>query len=222
MKNSKVVVIFVVVLVAILFIFAAVVPAVAPSQPTAVAQSPATETVPAADASANDTSTESAPAQSDSETTESEPSAENTGSRKDVIRRLEEAFNQDDSSVIAELFSPDFVGHLPENPRFGTSIDIGIMTELVSLLYSALPNLHIESDMIIEEGDFVAQRALISGDFEGEFYDYPPTGDPISFAANVFYRFDDSGKIVEQWIEFDTVSVLQQFGVGGIGDAGPP
>jgi predicted ester cyclase len=215
MKNSKVVVIFVVVLVAIFFIFAAVVPAVAPSQPTAVAQSAATDTVPAATAPANSVPTEEAPAQNEAVATESEAASDtgSAGSRKDVIRRLEEAFNQDDSSVIPELFSPDFVGHMPENPLFGTTIDINTMSDLASLLPSALSNLNVESDIIFEEGDLVAQRALITGDFNGEFFDYPPTEGAIAFAANVIYRFDESGKIVEQWIEFDTVTVLQQFGV---------
>ena len=220
MKNSRYAVILLVVIAVIVFVFVAVVPAVAPSQPTVVAQSEptestSTETPPSGNAPADSASTESAPtqeaAQSASEETSSSGDEAQT-SNIDTIHRLEEAFNQDDNSVIGELFSPDFVGHMPENDLFGSTFDINVMTDLVSILPAALPNLHVESDMLIADGDLVAQRALISGDFEVEFFDYPATGSPVAFTANVFYRFDDSGLIIEQWIEFDTRAVLAQFG----------
>jgi predicted ester cyclase len=205
MKNSRVAVIILIVLAVVLVVFAAVVPAVAPSQPTVVAQSDPTE-IPATEAAPGSSEpTQNAPA----ETSSSAPSSD--GSRKEVIHRLEEAFNQGDRDAVAELFSPDFVGHMPENDLFGSTFDVNAMIDLVSILPAALPDLHVESDMLIAEGDLVAQRALINGTFEVEFFGFPPTGNPIAFAANVFYRFDDSGLIVEQWIEFDTQAVLPQF-----------
>ncbi len=208
MKNSQVVVISLIILVVIVLIFAAVAPALAPSQPTAVAQSVATETAPSNIDSSSTVSAGQPTASSDENTS---PEGSNVSQHMETIHQLEEAFNQGNRDVIAELFSPDFVGHMPENDLFGSTFDINAMTDLVSILPASLPNLHVESDMLIGEGDLVAQRVLVNGDFEVEFFSYPPTGNPIAFTANVFYRFDDAGMIIEQWIEFDTRAVLPQF-----------
>jgi hypothetical protein len=135
------------------------------------------------------------------------------GIGKQTIQRLENAINQDDKAAISALYASDYIGHIPENPIFDTTIDTKQITELLSLLHAAIPNMHVESDFIIEEGNIVAERVLFSGDFQGEFYDFPPTNGHIEFAANVFHQVDASGKITEQWIEFDSQNVLRQFGV---------
>lgn len=132
---------------------------------------------------------------------------------KAAVLRLVEAFNDGNSEVVSEIFAPDYVGYIPDNPIIDSTLDATKISELIQLMDSAFPNLQIESELLIQEGNLVAQRAVIHGDFLSEFYDVPPTENPVEFRVNVFYRFNDAGLIVEQWIELDTLDVLQQFGI---------
>ena len=144
MKNLRLIVLLliVVILVAVAVIFRAVTPVSAPPLATATVsvQSAATESVASENSSA--------------------------GIGKQTIQRLEDAINQGDKTAISDLYASDYVGHIPENPVFDTTIDAKQITEVLSLLHAAVPNLHVESDFIIEEGNIVAERVLFSGDFQ--------------------------------------------------------
>lgn len=130
-----------------------------------------------------------------------------------VLRLINEGFIGGNSDVVNELYAPDYVGHIPENPIIDSTLDVNMMIELIELLGSAFPDLQIESEQLIQEGNIVAHRAVFRGDFLSEFYDVPPTENPVEFAVNVFHQFNDEGKIVEEWIEFDTWDVMQQLGI---------
>jgi predicted ester cyclase len=130
-----------------------------------------------------------------------------------VLRLINEGFVEGNSDVVNEIFAPDYVGHIPANPIIDSRLDVNKMIELIELVGSAFPDLQIESDFLIQDGNIVGNRAIIRGNFLSEFYDVPPTESSIEFAVNVFHRFNDEGKIVEEWIEFDTWDVLQQLGI---------
>ena len=152
------------------------------------------------------------PPSSSPNNTASQNTAQETGdaaSYKDAVNRLNAAIMQDDNETLTELLATDFVAHIPVNPMFDVSLDASMLTEVTSIFHNAVPDLNIESVMLVGEGNVVAQRVVITGEFAGEFYDYPPTGEALQFEANVFYRFDDAGKIAEQWIELDSATVMQ-------------
>ncbi len=136
-------------------------------------------------------------------------SDDTTGSGKAVVEQLVAAIMQDDRDALLGLLAPDFAAHIPQNLMFDVSLDSSLLDEVTSIFHAAVPNLNIESQVLIEEGEYVAQRALLTGDFQGEFYDFPPNDSPIQFAANVIYRIAE-GKIAELWIEFDQPVLLEQ------------
>src|SRR5687768_17248711 len=81
-----------------------------------------------------------------------------------------------------------------------------------------MPDLTAVSEIILVEGNFAAARVRLTGTFTGEFVSpnalpIAPNGKPIEFAVHLLYRFDESGKIVEEWDGFDNLNFLGQLGV---------
>lgn len=129
-----------------------------------------------------------------------------------VQRLIEEGFNQGNVDVVDEVYNPDYVGHLPSSEVNRDSLTFDDYRELITLLRTAIPDLHMSSEMIIEEGNLVTVYAVLQGTFASEFYDMPPTGQAINLAFTVIQRFDEQGKIVEEWIAYDTIALAAQFG----------
>jgi len=73
----------------------------------------------------------------------------------------------------------------------------------------AFSNIHTTVDDQIAEGDKVASRVTMMADHTGEYQNIPPTGNRVKFVFIDVSRVV-SGKIVEEWAEFDMVSILQQ------------
>jgi predicted ester cyclase len=57
----------------------------------------------------------------------------------------------------------------------------------------------------------------MSGVFEREFTQSPigpvqPNGEPVAFHIINIFRYDDEGRLAEEWIQFDNRGVLRQLG----------
>lgn len=63
----------------------------------------------------------------------------------------------------------------------------------------------------IGEGDKVVSRVTMEADHTGEYQRIPPTGRRVTITFIDIARIS-SGKIVEEWTEFDMTSILQQLG----------
>jgi predicted ester cyclase len=68
----------------------------------------------------------------------------------------------------------------------------------------------------IAEGDKVATRISGRGTHSGEVMGAAPTGKKLTWSALVLSRFVD-GKIAEEWVETDGLSLLQQLGLIPVG-----
>ena len=53
------------------------------------------------------------------------------------------------------------------------------------------------------EGDKVVTRYTVSGTHQGEFFGVAPTGERITMSGISIDRFDEGGKMVEEWPEYD-------------------
>ena len=144
-------------------------------------------------------------------------SADLTAYKAAVQRVIEEGFNQGNADVLGEIYSPDYVGHLPPSEKDRVSLTFDDYKEVFILLHASVPDLHVSGEIMIAEGNMVAVRAVLQGTFEGEFYDIPPTGQALNLAFTVIQRFNDEGKIAEEWIEYDTRALAEQFGMGADG-----
>lgn len=127
---------------------------------------------------------------------------------KAILQRAAEAFNNPldrsswfeihDSSVIARGLGPK-------------PLDLEELKHFYHGLWSAFPDLHINVEDMVGEGETVAWRLNVNGIHEAEFRGVPPTGTRVSFSAHYFFRFMD-GRIVERWTNFDRLGVMVQLG----------
>ncbi len=129
---------------------------------------------------------------------------------KKLMRRIfDEVWNQGNLETIDEIFSPDFVTHfLPP----GTPPGKDGIRQYISMYRAAFPDVHIDVEDQIAEGDKVVTRTTIRGTHKGTFMGIPATGKKIQVSAIIITRFED-GQNVESWVEQDRLGLMQQLGV---------
>ena len=88
---------------------------------------------------------------------------------------------------------------------------------LVSMYRSALPDLRIPIEDQIAEGDRVITRWMTHGTHQGELMGNAPTGNRVTFTGYLFDR-SSGGKIEEEWVDYDTLQVMQE--IGGVPQPG--
>jgi steroid delta-isomerase-like uncharacterized protein len=125
----------------------------------------------------------------------------------ELVRDAREEFNANDLDACVERLAPDVIQHLAELPEPRVGRDT--WREGAELIKRAFPDLRVQIDDAIAEGDRVALRLTIRGTHQGEFLGIPATGRPVSYISHEFYRVAD-GLIAEEWICSDTASLFRQ------------
>jgi steroid delta-isomerase-like uncharacterized protein len=134
-----------------------------------------------------------------------------TENNKALVRRAtEEAINGGNLALLDELVSSDFVLHDPNYPQPVRGAEG--LKQYFQTFRSAFPDLHFTIEDIIGEGDTVAVRQTGRGTHQGELFGIPPTGKQLTVTAMIFHRFVN-GKPVENWVNSDSMGMLQQLGV---------
>ena len=64
----------------------------------------------------------------------------------------------------------------------------------------------------VAEGDKVVSRWEASGTHKGEFIGDPGSGKRIEMSGIQIDRPDESGKVVEEWPEYDLLGAMKQIG----------
>lgn len=83
---------------------------------------------------------------------------------------------------------------------------------LIETYRSAFPDVSIEIEEILSEGDKAAVRYIATGTHEGEFMGIEPTGNEVEVVGFEIDRVAD-GEIVESWGLFDAFGLMEQLGV---------
>jgi hypothetical protein len=77
--------------------------------------------------------------------------------------------------------------------------------------------LHVDTDIIIAEGDWLAGRLVYTGTFGQKISQdgvtIEATGKPILFVINVFVRFNKGGIGMADYKEYNRLGWLQQLGL---------
>jgi len=135
--------------------------------------------------------------------------------RETILRVINEVFNQGNVNVFDEVTTPDYVTHNPD----GSTSDREATKQTILAFRAAMPDLNASADPIIAEDEWVAFRLTITGTFQGDFAmgetTFPPTGGPVTFAANVITHFNEDGLMVEEWAEYDIATFAQQLTMMG-------
>jgi predicted ester cyclase len=81
----------------------------------------------------------------------------------------------------------------------------------VAAFRRAFPDLSVEPDLLIAEDDLVAMRATGRGTHLGTFQGLAPTGSSWSATCTALYRVQ-GGAIVDAWVQWDLLAILEQIG----------
>jgi steroid delta-isomerase-like uncharacterized protein len=131
---------------------------------------------------------------------------------KEKARRLmEEAFGQGKTEVIDEVLHSDFVCYDP-NSESGEIRVVDTIKGEIEYFRSAVPDLTYTVEDQVAEGDKVVSRWKASGTHQGEFFGVPGSGNRIEMSGIQIDRFDESGKMVEEWPEYDLLGAMKQIG----------
>jgi steroid delta-isomerase-like uncharacterized protein len=129
---------------------------------------------------------------------------------KAVSRRLvEEVFVGGRLGVADELLDASFVGHdvaMPEPIRGPNGLK-----QLASGYREAFPDLQLMIEDQIAESEQVATRWTARGTHKGELFGISATGKQATVEGITIDRFS-GGKIVESWVNWDTLGLMQQLG----------
>ena len=133
-------------------------------------------------------------------------SAEN----KEIVRRhTQEYWNEGRLDLASELHAPDLVFH---DPTSGVLHGSEAYDQFVTMFRTAFPDMQFTTEDLIAEGDKVVGRWSCVGTHQGELMGIPPTGKQIKTTGIDIFRLS-GGKIVEEWVEWTTLGMLQQLGV---------
>ena len=130
-----------------------------------------------------------------------------TEENKATIRNFYESAGDPERAV--EFVSPDFVDHsLPAGMPQG----LEGYRQLAGLFRQAFPDVQVEVEQLVAEGDMVADRVVVRGTHQGELMGIPATGKQVVLTSTNINRLA-GGQIVEHWGEADNLGLLQQLGV---------
>lgn len=124
-------------------------------------------------------------------------------------RAWDEMFNQKNIAVVDELFASDYIYHGPQGHEFSGTENL---KKILSHYLEAFPDLHIDIEDLVAEGDKVASRVTMTGTHKGELQGIPPTGKEVNTTMILITRFAD-GMVAEDWESRDDLGLLQQLGV---------
>lgn len=127
---------------------------------------------------------------------------------KNIVRRYQEAYNNNDLDSLDEVMAVDVL--TPKiMPGMSSGLEGAKAVHRRSLL--GMPNFHTTIDDLIAEGDKVVARVTMTGTHTGDFWGFPATGNRVTFTGIYIARIEN-GKIVEHWGEEDGISLMQQIG----------
>jgi predicted ester cyclase len=102
----------------------------------------------------------------------------------------------------------------------GFEADYAGLTNYFRSIRAAFDDRSIRRGIIIVEGNQVACQTWIEGRFVREFTQspaglLPPNGQRVVFDLSNIFRFDNHGRLVEEWVRTDYRSFLRQLGAEG-------
>jgi predicted ester cyclase len=132
---------------------------------------------------------------------------------RDLIRVGDEAIAREDDAALRGYFTDGYVFHGP-----GADLSFDQLSAYFGSLRAAFTGLRLVREQIIADGRFLAARTTFSGDFTGVFTYSPigpvePTGQHLEWEVIGTFRYDDEGRLAEEWVQTDYRSFLTKLGV---------
>jgi len=134
-----------------------------------------------------------------------------------LVRVGELELTGEDEAEADSYFAPNFVFHGPD----GAEMDYQGLKAYFASMRAAFDDLTITRGIVVVEGDYVACQTTMTGTFAREFTHspvgpIPPNGNRVVFELINIFRYDDQGRLAEEWVQTDNRSRLRQLGVGDV------
>ena len=131
-----------------------------------------------------------------------------TDQNKKLIEKLfNEVMNGRNLDLVEQIIAPTFVNHGIPNAKTGPSG----FKEIIQQFLDGYPDMRINLEHIVAEGDHVATRGYWTGANKGSFMGMPPTGKKVRVDFIDFWNIQN-GKCVENWVQMDMVGMMMQTG----------
>lgn len=141
--------------------------------------------------------------------------------RSELVSRLVragelEVSGEDQAEVDTYFDKENFRFHGPD----GFESDYAGLTAYFESIRAAFEDRKITRGIIVAEGDTLACQTWIEGTFVREFTQspagpLPPTGTRVTMDLINIFRFDDDGRLVEEFVRTDYRGLLRQLGAEG-------
>ena len=127
-----------------------------------------------------------------------------------------EVLGADQAEIDSYFDTGKFRFHAPD----GFDTDYAGLRDYFKSVRAAFDDRSIRRGIIVAEGDFIACQTWIEGRFVREFAQSPagalrPNGRRIVWDLINIFKFDDQGRLLEEWVRTDYRSFLRQLGAQG-------
>jgi uncharacterized protein (TIGR02246 family) len=126
-----------------------------------------------------------------------------------IFTRRENAWRARDPVALASDHAPDGV---VVSPTGGVLEGRAEIERIYRVWFTAFPDLMLNTEDLLVDGDRAALLCRITGSHAGEFFGVAPTGRRIEVAGAFIYRLED-GHIVHERRVLDFTGLLVQVGV---------
>ena len=127
--------------------------------------------------------------------------------KKLILQLFGEAMNGRNLALIDNLIAPGFINHGIPDAKPGPE---GFKAT-IQQFFDAFPDMGIDVEQIIAEGDLVATRGYWTGTNKGSFMGMPPTNRKVRVDYADFWKIEND-QCIENWVQMDIASVMQQLG----------
>ena len=141
--------------------------------------------------------------------------------RDDVVARLRRAgelqVSGDNQAEVDSYFDTrQFRFHGPD----GFETDYAGLANYFKTIRAAFDDRSIRRGIVVAEANYIACQTWIEGTFVREFIQspagsLPPNGQRVVWDLLNIFRFDDQGRLAEEWVRTDYRSFLRQLGAQG-------
>jgi predicted ester cyclase len=129
-----------------------------------------------------------------------------------LVRIGEIAIARENDAALDAYFDPHFKFHGPSG-----DLTYPQLKAYFASLRAAFTSLQVRRAAIIGEGSYLAARTIFSGTFAKVFTQSPvgpvqPNGRHIEWEVMNQFRYNDQGRLAEEWVQYDLRGLLQKLG----------
>jgi predicted ester cyclase len=132
----------------------------------------------------------------------------------EFTRMMSEGHGRGDEGVLDSVVSENFVLHCPD----GSKKDRHGSRDAFRAMRNALSAFTIHCDPVLVDGRLLSARTIMEGRFTrpldmGAMGRAEPNGQVIRFETISIFRFDENGRLVEEWAQSDNMTLMAQMGL---------